>query len=64
MARGRTSVKVPAEPSAPATSAKDEAVAAGRDAAKADGVEHIIKNQDGQIGEKESHGNHPPNIPG
>lgn len=43
---------------------KDEAVAAGRDAAKADGVEHIVKNQDGQIGEKNSHGNDPRNVPG
>jgi hypothetical protein len=43
---------------------KDEAVAAGRDAAKADGVEHIIKNQDGRIGEKNSHGNDPRNVPG
>lgn len=43
---------------------KDEAVAAGRDAARADGVEHIIRNQDGRIGEKNSHGNDPRNIPG
>ncbi|GAA1769124.1 hypothetical protein GCM10009712_16420 [Pseudarthrobacter sulfonivorans] len=43
---------------------KDEAVAAGRDAAKADGVEHIIKNQAGRIGEKDSHGNDPRNVPG
>jgi hypothetical protein len=27
---------------------KDEALAAGRDAAKADSVEHVIKNQDGR----------------
>jgi hypothetical protein len=43
---------------------KDEAVSAGRDAAKADGVEHIIRNQDGQIGEKNSYGNDPRNVPG
>jgi hypothetical protein len=47
-----------------AYSTKDEAITAGRDAAKADGVEHIIKNQDGQIGEKNSHGNDPRNVPG
>lgn len=43
---------------------KDEAVAAGRDAAKADGMEHVIRNQDGQIGEKNSYGNDPRNVPG
>jgi hypothetical protein len=43
---------------------KDEAITAARDAATADGVEHIIKNQDGQIGEKNSHGNDPRNVPG
>jgi hypothetical protein len=43
---------------------KDEAVADGREAAGRDGVEHIIKNQDGQIGEKNSHGNDPRNVPG
>lgn len=31
-------------------STKDEAVAAGREAAQSDKVEHVIKNQDGQIG--------------
>jgi hypothetical protein len=43
---------------------KDEALAAGRDAAKADSVEHVIKNQDGQIGSKNSYGNDPRNVPG
>ena len=43
---------------------KEEAVAAGRDAAKADKVELVIKNQDGQIGEKYSYGNDPRNVPG
>lgn len=43
---------------------KDEAVAAGRDAAGTDGVEHIIRNLDGQIGEKNSYGNDPRNVPG
>ncbi|MBT2547847.1 DUF2188 domain-containing protein [Arthrobacter sp. ISL-65] len=43
---------------------KDEAEAAGRDAAKADKAEHVIKNQDGKIAEKNSHGNDPRNVPG
>jgi hypothetical protein len=43
---------------------KDEAIAAGRDAAKADKVEHVIKNENGQIAEKNSYGNDPRNIPG
>ena len=43
---------------------KDEAVAAGRAAAQADKVEHVIKNQDGQIGSKNSYGNDPRNVPG
>lgn len=36
---------------------KAEQQAQGRDAAKRDGVEHIIKNLDGKIGEKNSYGN-------
>jgi len=43
---------------------KDEAVSAGRTAAQADKVEHVIKNQDGQIGSKNSYGNDPRNVPG
>lgn len=43
---------------------KDEAVAAGREAAQADKVEHVIRNQDGQIGSKNSYGNDPRNVPG
>ncbi|WP_422759188.1 DUF2188 domain-containing protein [Paenarthrobacter sp. C1] len=43
---------------------KDEAIAAGREAAQADKVEHIIKNQDGQIAQKNSYGNDPRNVPG
>ena len=43
---------------------KDEAIAAGRDAAKADQVEHVIKNENGQIAEKNSYGNDPRNVPG
>lgn len=38
---------------------KAEAVAAGRDLAKKRGVEHIIKKQDGSIGEKNSYGHDP-----
>ncbi|MFB8369802.1 DUF2188 domain-containing protein [Pseudarthrobacter sp. NPDC055928] len=43
---------------------KDEAVAAGREAAQADKVEQVIRNQDGQIGSKNSYGNDPRNVPG
>ena len=43
---------------------KDEASTAGRDAAKADKVEHVIRNQDGVIGAKNSYGNDPRNTPG
>jgi hypothetical protein len=43
---------------------KDSAVSAGRKAAEERKVEHIIKNLDGTIGEKASHGNDPRNIPG
>ena len=43
---------------------KDDAVAAGRDSAERDGVELVIKNLDGRIGEKDSHGHDPRNIPG
>lgn len=41
---------------------KAEARAEGRDMAKDRGVEHIIKKQDGTIGERQSYGNdpHPP----
>ncbi|ABK05570.1 hypothetical protein Arth_4399 (plasmid) [Arthrobacter sp. FB24] len=45
-------------------STKEDAVAAGREAARADKVEHIIKNQDGVISEKNSYGNDPRNVPG
>jgi hypothetical protein len=43
---------------------KDDAVAAGREEATADQVEHIIKNQNGRIGERNSYGNDPRHIPG
>jgi hypothetical protein len=45
-------------------STKHEAEAAGREAAKSDSVEHVIKNQDGKIGAKNSYGNDPRNVPG
>lgn len=35
---------------------KAEAVAAGRDRARADGVEHVVKKLDGTIGGKNSYG--------
>ncbi|KIC68724.1 DUF2188 domain-containing protein [Pseudarthrobacter phenanthrenivorans] len=43
---------------------KDEAIAAGRAAAQTDKVEHVIKNQDGTISEKNSYGHDPRNVPG
>jgi hypothetical protein len=41
---------------------KADAEAAGRAAAKKDGVEHLIHRKDGTIGERNSYGNdpHPP----
>jgi hypothetical protein len=55
--RGRTSARA-------LYGTKHEAEAAGRDAAQADKVEHVIKNQDGQISSKNSYGNDPRNVPG
>ena len=43
---------------------KAAAEAKGRAMAKARGVEHVIKNQDGTIGAKNSYGNDPRNVPG
>lgn len=43
---------------------KDEQTAQGREAAQHDGVEHIIKEMDGTIGEKTSYGNDPRSIKG
>lgn len=45
-------------------STKDEAVQAGREAAQKAGVEHVIKNMDGKIAEKNSYGNDPRNVSG
>jgi uncharacterized protein DUF2188 len=43
---------------------KAEATEAGRDMALGRKVEHIVKNQDGTISERSSHGNDPRNVPG
>lgn len=43
---------------------KDEAVRAGRDEARQRTAEHIIRNLDGTIGERSSHGHDPRDIPG
>lgn len=43
---------------------KERAVEVGKERAKADGVEHIIKNLDGSIGERNSYGSDPRDIPG
>lgn len=41
-----------------------DAVMAGRDAAKQRGVEHIVHNLNGRIGERDSHGHDPRDIKG
>ena len=38
---------------------KEDAVSAGRERATADKTEHVIHNQDGAIGERNSYGNDP-----
>ena len=43
---------------------KSEAQTAGRDYARAHKVEHIIRNLDGRIGERNTYGHDPRNIPG
>jgi hypothetical protein len=43
---------------------KEEAVAAGRERARADQTEHVIHNQDGTISERNSYGNDPASSPG
>ena len=43
---------------------KEEAVAAGRTRAKSDKTEHVIHNQDGTIGERNSYGGDSAGRPG
>ena len=43
---------------------KDPAVSAGRDEARSRKVEHIIRNLDGTIGERNTYGHDPRNVPG
>ncbi|WP_197684742.1 DUF2188 domain-containing protein [Amycolatopsis keratiniphila] len=43
---------------------KADAVDKGRDMARERKVEHFIRNQDGQIGERNTYGHDPRNIPG
>ena len=43
---------------------KAEAVEKGRAMARERKVEHFIRNQDGQIGERNTYGHDPRNIPG
>jgi hypothetical protein len=43
---------------------KAEQTMEGREAAKRDGVEHIIKKLDGTIGQKNSYGNDPREVAG
>jgi hypothetical protein len=43
---------------------KDAAVRAGREEARDRKVEHVIRNLDGTIGERNTYGHDPRNIPG
>ncbi|WIB65764.1 DUF2188 domain-containing protein [Curtobacterium sp. MCBD17_040] len=43
---------------------KQDAVALGRDRARADKVEHMIRNENGQIHERSTYGHDPRNIRG
>lgn len=43
---------------------KSDAYSKGREMAKGRKVEHIVKKQDGTIGERNSYGNDPPSRPG
>lgn len=43
---------------------KDDAVKEGREEARGRRVEHIVRNLDGSIGGRDSHGNDPRNVPG
>jgi hypothetical protein len=43
---------------------KERAIEAGRDEARTRKVEHIIKNKDGQIGERNSYGHDPRDVKG
>ncbi|WP_082888883.1 DUF2188 domain-containing protein [Leifsonia xyli] len=43
---------------------EEDAVADGREEAQSRGAEHTIRNSDGTIGEKNSHGHDQRNIPG
>jgi hypothetical protein len=57
--------KVEGDDSAESThDTKDEAIQAGRDMARSRKVEHIIKNMDGTIAERNSYGHDPRNVPG
>jgi hypothetical protein len=57
--------KVEGTPQAPSVhEAKSVAVAAGRQMAGERKVEHIIRNMDGTIGQRNSYGNDPRNVPG
>lgn len=43
---------------------REEAVEAGREEARENRVEHIIRKQDGTIGERHTYGHDPRDIPG
>jgi Uncharacterized protein conserved in bacteria (DUF2188) len=43
---------------------KEEAVDSGRNLARQRKTEHVIHNQDGEIAERSSYGNDPPDRPG
>ncbi|WP_051735969.1 DUF2188 domain-containing protein [Amycolatopsis rifamycinica] len=61
----RRSTKVEGSRRAANTAAtKAEATAKGKQMAQKRHVEHIIRNKDGEIGQRNSYGNDPRNIPG
>ena len=60
----RTTIEGQDEPLAGSYSTKEVAVAAGRDEARRRQTEHVIHNEDGTIGERNSYGNDPSDRPG
>ncbi len=60
----RTTIEGDEESLAGSYGTKEEAVAAGRQEAMRRSTEHVIHNQDGSIGERNSYGGDPASRPG
>jgi Uncharacterized protein conserved in bacteria (DUF2188) len=60
--RNKVEGGLPSEPTAHLT--KAVAVSVGREMAKQAKVEHIIRKKDGRIGQRNSYGHDPRNVPG